>query len=912
MNFLKDNLKVFIVFIISVSLSLIFIAPLSNLLLLLGRVLDYDSTSFKLGGYSIFIILILAYLYLIDKAFIHNKRLSFLIFYSVTTYFFIRLVFTNHTGVLLQKRSFIFLDLIFLLAAAHLINLIRGWTKEIEREENYKKQRLNFELTGVDPNFFIEDKVFKNEEIDNEAILQKLIKVVTGFKPEIAFSIGINAVWGYGKSSFLERFEKIYKKNNKKSIVFWYHIWKNKGSTAIIENFFDELKQSLKPYSAEISEDINNYVKSILSLSNSDLNKVISVGMDVLSENQTLEKYHKSINDSIKKIDKQIVILLDDLDRLEKDEILNSLKLIRTLSDFNNVVFIAGYDREYVVKTIEKSKDNYLDKIFNVEINLLPFDYQLIQDELLRQIDIAFSINKNEEALVGFNSGFRELFTKKQLNIDDINIDVALGSNKFNCSNYELSYKDFFKTYRDVKRFVNEFKFNATLTKIEKNVIAEEYILLKLLTFKYRELPNLVFDRINEILKSGQLDVENNKIQVFGGSISNDIYFYDNESKNNLINLLDGIYSTENIEIINAVICKLFSEKPKEYYQLNQNSISKIYYTNIYLRNNILGAAITITELQKAFEENDVFSFSKKFVSSKSQSKPQLLNEIKQFIYNNKTTSKEQFIDSLKSLNIISFNQGFSDNQKVVEIISQGYLDFYSEDKNELVKDIIKLILNPDINYLEQLLSELNINAERKKSKQNYGAGIVTYKNNPYSSVQLKEILLSKLQYTIEQKSDPIVVFKAYHLHTEKIVSDKTIIQSKEANKLLRLDIEQRFRTYLSSDYFDFMSTIPMVETDFEFDGWQPNYFFAQVFSKERTYDELMANPDNKELYKLFIAEGWDNFRNFIESINVLELDLNEKRQMSMNIGKKLVQAFIKNNYTQLNWSQYSSIWNKE
>jgi archaellum biogenesis ATPase FlaH len=49
-------------------------------------------------------------------------------------------------------------------------------------------------------------------------------------------------------------------------------------------------------------------------------------------------KIFSDINDNIKNWQTNN-LLLDDLDRLET-EILNTLKLIRTLSDFNNVIFI--------------------------------------------------------------------------------------------------------------------------------------------------------------------------------------------------------------------------------------------------------------------------------------------------------------------------------------------------------------------------------------------------------------------------------------------------------------------------------------------------------------------------------------------------------------------------------------------
>jgi hypothetical protein len=901
-NFLNDNLKFLIVFFFSVSLSLIFIKKISILLIKLGKHIITNTYSFEIGYWIISIFLILLYIVLLRKKFIHNKRTTFLVFYMAIIYILLRFIYTEYIDFVPNKSEFKYADIILVIFGFHFVNLILNL---------FKNFKVNNRETDNVSNFFIEDKAFDNGAIDNEAILQKLVDVVTNFKPDIAFSIGINAVWGHGKSSFLERFDKEFKKKNNKSVIFWYHIWKNKGSTAIIENFFDELKQNLKPYSSEISEDINNYVSAILSLSNGDLQKIISFGLELISENSTLEKYHTKINNTIKKIDKQIVILLDDLDRLEKDEILNSLKLIRALSDFNNVVFIAGYDREYVVKTIEKTKDNYLDKIFNVEINLLPFDQKLIETELLKQIDITFPIDKVETDKIGFNHGFKSLFTEKQLNISDVSIDNFYNENLHVCEKYKLGYKDFLKTYRDVKRFINEFKFNASLSEVEKNVIPDEYILFKLLIYKYRDLPNIVFNKIDEILKKGILDSENNKIQFLGDLASNNVYCYDKEVKIEIEDILKGVYPIDDIVIINAAICKLFSEKSQKYYQSNQNSISKIYYTNIYLRNNILGAEITISELQLAFDENTIFRIAEEISKLKSKSKDQLINEIKQFIFNISINSKESFIDSLKSLNITLSNQTSTSNQRIVKILNDGYYNIYKKNKTEFIKDISKVLETNFIGYLDAILGELLINILRKNSLYYSDNEMHHYADNPLDLKELKGILINKLQHLIEKKYEPIKIFKLHAYIISKIVSGKIMILSNEANKLMQKDIKNKFNIYLETDFFDFLRKSKNKE-DFNIYGWKPYFILAQIFANKKTFDELMSDPENEELRIVYLNEGWDNFNHFIDDMTLSDLVLNKSDQKSFIKGKKLLMKFRMNNYKELTWEQYSSILNED
>jgi ribosome-associated translation inhibitor RaiA len=911
MNFVKDNIKIFIVFVISLSLSLIFIEPLGKLLLKIDEILDYNSVSFKIGYYSIFFTLFLIYGVLINKAYIHNKRVNFLVFYTVTIYLFLRFVFPNYIDLEL-KRSLVFSDLLLLFVAVHLINLVMTWTKEEERENKIKAQKLNFQLTGENSNFFIEDKIFTKDEIDNEAILQKLISVVTHFKPEEAFSIGLNAVWGYGKSSFLHKFKKDFESKNPKEIVFWYRIWKNKGSSAIIENFFEELKNQLKPYSGEITDDINNYVDSILSLSNSELHRIISAGKDLLSENETLENFYTSINDNIKKIDKQIIILLDDLDRLESSEIMNTLKLIRTLSDFNNIIFIAGYDRKYVVETIKLSKDNYIDKIFNVEINLLPFDSHLIITELFRQVDNAFSTDLNHKDRGAINEAFKNLFQDLDLSPEEI-AEVIFDSNSKNTycrSDYKLRYQDFLPTYRDVKRFINEFKFNFSFLDSKSDVVPQEYILYKLLVYKYRNLNDLVFSNLEEIMKRTTINqVNDDNIVTYGSDHLSNVYEYNIETEEKLKEQLVN-YSQKDIQIINTVLCRLFGKKTAKYYQSNQNSISKIYYTDIYLRNNILSGRVSVTQLQKAYANNKLFGLTKRIAQTKDNIDYHTSNEIKQFIYNNIPTYVEQYLDALRAINFILPNSNSYDDQKNIDIMRNAFHSFYSKDKNLFINDIQKIINVDSLGFLDFMLRDINIDLKRKKSGLNYGSGMLNrFENNEFSELDLKTLFLEKLKYVIKIKGEPNVVTEIYDQHVEAIVEDKKIIRSNDLNIVIKNDIEDRFTDYFNSSLFTSIRE-RISDNEGEFVGYAPNFNLAQIFSNQSTLHELIEDPFNIDLYQKFYQEGWRNLYQYLLSINLSDDDMREIDSEKFEKAKKFVKAYIKNEYKPLSKSQYDLIVN--
>ena len=899
MKFIRENLKSIISFILVFGLYLIFLKPVSNLLIKLGKNIDYESHAFTTGYIIIVLLFVVLYVFLIYKRFIHNKRINFLILFILASYIIYRFIFIDFISFVPIKGFLKYADLIILISFLHLMNLLVFQLKN-KKIKSRNKSDLN--------SFFIEDKIYGEGEIDNEAILQKLLEVVRKFKPDEAFSIGLNAVWGYGKSSFLHRFYKLFKKENPQELIFWYRIWKNKGSNAIIENFFQELKTQLKPYSSVVSDDIDRYVDSILSLSNSDLHNIVSKGKDFISENETLENYYISINSNIEKIDRQIVVLLDDLDRLENNEIMNSLKLIRTLSDFNNIIFIAGYDRNYITRTIDSSKDNYLDKIFNVEINLLPFDSDLIITELFKQVELLFPIEFSKKDSGSFNEAFKNLFTDLELSPEDI-YDVVIGENSSNtCSlSHILSYKDFLPTYRDVKRFVNEFKFNFSFLDSETDVVAQEYILFKLLIYKYRELNILVFSNLNEFLTRTTLDNVNGKnVEIFGNDYMSNIYEYTETNQQFLKKRLEG-YSEKDFDIINAVLCRLFGKKSIAYYQKHQNTIAKIYYIDIYLRNNILGVKISVSQLINAFENNNLFSLIKGISKNLSNIDIHLTNEIKQFIYNNEPKSKSQYLDQLRTVHYLIPNSNSYDDQKIIDLVSMAFHSFYAKDKKLFLSDIQEIINVESFGFLDFMLRDINLDYKRRKSGLNYGSGMLKrFNNNEFLEEDLKELFINKLHFLLKENADPNAIFTLYNQNVDVIVGDKQILRSFEVSQQILGDVQKRFSDYFNSLWFT------SVREEMNDSGYAPNFNLAQLCMNEKDKEALIKDPFNADLYKQFYKNGWINFYKLLDSIKILlPKSMDEKVMKEIERAKRFVKAYIDKDCKPLNKQEYEKVWDE-
>ena len=166
-----------------------------------------------------------------------------------------------------------------------------------------------------------------------------------------AFSIGIESPWGFGKTSFINLLCNHLK--DKDTVIIKFNPWNYEKERSLVDAFFSELRETLKVYDSSLSTKLTEY-GNILSHSNHDTIKLSAEFIKCLSS-QSMNNKRNEINAAIKDIGKLILVVIDDLDRLDKDEIITVLKLIRNSANFPNMVFVSAYDREYLVETLREN-----------------------------------------------------------------------------------------------------------------------------------------------------------------------------------------------------------------------------------------------------------------------------------------------------------------------------------------------------------------------------------------------------------------------------------------------------------------------------------------------------------------------------------------------------------------------------
>lgn len=296
------------------------------------------------------------------------------------------------------------------------------------------------------PDYPIEN--INEDRLRRGPLAKKVGELIAGFAGKESFVIGIEGPWGSGKTSFINMAINGIS-NDPKLIFIHFNPWNFTGQNELIGDFFDALLDELKSHvDKNIFKTIKTYAGKLqVSYSPSIPTPIGSIGFGEFKKNQgSLQKQRDKINKALKILNKKIVVIIDDTDRLDNDETRLIMKLVKMTANFPNTVFVLAYDREQVAKKLGEDHigEEYLKKIIQVSFTLPLPDQQGLKDVLYGDLD----------------NTIKDIYGKVLLEGND---EKRWG---------EIQYAGFprlFKNIRDIKRFISSLRLNWSI--VEKSDI---------------------------------------------------------------------------------------------------------------------------------------------------------------------------------------------------------------------------------------------------------------------------------------------------------------------------------------------------------------------------------------------------------------------------------------------------------
>lgn len=243
---------------------------------------------------------------------------------------------------------------------------------------------------------FVLDNSSASDLLNFSGLSSELIKFIHNTETEQAFNVGVVGNWGDGKTFFSNLIKRDLEVYRDDYIIIEFNPWQYDSSN-LIDAFFSEFISSTKFLNKELTTDIENYVSQISdSYENDKLNLSLKL-VKLMGGSKSLFDLKKEISCQLQLSRKKIIIIVDDTDRLDSQELMSILKLIRNSANFANTFFIAGIDIDYVNSKIDNAK--YIEKIFNVLISLPILSNDLYEKTILDKFKSEFNDSKLIDSL---------------------------------------------------------------------------------------------------------------------------------------------------------------------------------------------------------------------------------------------------------------------------------------------------------------------------------------------------------------------------------------------------------------------------------------------------------------------------------------------------------------------------------
>lgn len=329
------------------------------------------------------------------------------------------------------------------------------------------------------------DKAIENisdDKLGRSSFSKRIAEFINNYKDIESFSLGLTGKWGTGKTSIINM---IRENISSDILVYNFNPWDISVREQLFGDFFSgmslildskegnnienakEISQKLKLY-ANIFKPLK-YIPIIAPIVEA-VSEILNITSDNLksyseSREKDLFSLKKGLNESLKKINKKILIIIDDVDRLSDEEIKEIFHLIKSVGDLSNTIYLLSYDKDLVTNVMDKIQKNrgeeYTEKLINMEITV----------PQTKKVDVDL-IFKKEILYI-----FPELSNEKKYHSDTVN------------NLFKHILKDKFYNLREVKRFMNTLSFSSYFAK-KLNII--DFIIIQFL----RENEPTIYDGI--------------------------------------------------------------------------------------------------------------------------------------------------------------------------------------------------------------------------------------------------------------------------------------------------------------------------------------------------------------------------------------------------------------------------------
>lgn len=253
-------------------------------------------------------------------------------------------------------------------------------------------------------NLYSSDKPVINKDQDRfqrYGFSKRIAETIIQRNQDDGVVIGIYGAWGEGKTSVLN-FIKKELDEQENILTISLNPWRYNDEDSLIKNFLKKIADVLGKKLETKKEKLGAFVEKYGTIGAIIGKDVSEIGKNLGAVE--LETLKSRIDEFLNESESKLVIFVDDIDRLDKQEIYALFRLVKLTADFTKTTYILSFDEKMVASAIgkrfgegnKKSGKNFLEKIIQVPLQIPRAQPDDLQQYCFDLINNAIRENKTD------------------------------------------------------------------------------------------------------------------------------------------------------------------------------------------------------------------------------------------------------------------------------------------------------------------------------------------------------------------------------------------------------------------------------------------------------------------------------------------------------------------------------------
>jgi predicted KAP-like P-loop ATPase len=245
----------------------------------------------------------------------------------------------------------------------------------------------------------------KEDRFGRKQFAHRIADVIATRDPNSGIVVGIHGPWGEGKTSVLNMIaERLVTYDE--VLVIRFNPWRFPEESLLLRSFFfqiaREIDASLLTKKEKLSSKVLKYADALGVVPYAE--KMVGPFKVVLQtqSNVDLDALKDRLKSALRASKKRIVVMMDDIDRLDKAEIHTVFRLVKLLGDFPNTTYVLFFDEERVAEALGEKYvgagggKSFLEKIIQVPLSLPPASRHARRAIAIEGLEAALALAKFE------------------------------------------------------------------------------------------------------------------------------------------------------------------------------------------------------------------------------------------------------------------------------------------------------------------------------------------------------------------------------------------------------------------------------------------------------------------------------------------------------------------------------------